>query len=153
MLCPINGRVTLVAKSAAASTKRFGGRIEPTTVIEALVYPKAGMWTLSDCSVVHAFPSIRTDFNRISLALYFIALSKKITVDHQPHPELYALLLESLHLLNLPTEPIFQVQTHFESQLIEIEGITPVGYHSGNFAHCFAQYTGQLIQPPLLLTQ
>ncbi|NBV41613.1 hypothetical protein EBR96_02430, partial [bacterium] len=55
------GRVTLLAKSACVSIKRFGGRLEPTTYIQGAVTRKPGLSQLTDCTVIEAFPNLRTD--------------------------------------------------------------------------------------------
>jgi DNA repair protein RecO (recombination protein O) len=151
LLTQSHGRVTVIAKGAAASIKRFSGRIEPTTLIDAAVVQKPGMWTMIDCSVVEAYPHIRTSFNRISVAMYFVGLIKKMTVDHQPHPELFGLLRTGLKSLNAIDSSLESVRQHFQDHLVHLEGIADSTYQSHHFSRCFSEYTGYPLVPPVII--
>jgi DNA repair protein RecO len=151
LLTQSHGRVTLLGKGGAASKKRFAGRVEPTTVIEASVMRSGGMWPVTDCTVIEAFPKIREEFNRISIAMYLINLVRKITVDHQPHPELYLLLLDGLQRLGKSGDALDVVKQSFEDRLVALEGIASPEYQSFHFSHCFAEYTGCTVTPPVMI--
>jgi len=151
LITPDIGRITLIGKGAAASVRRFGGRVEPTTVIEATVRKSGALWPMSDSVVVEAFPRIRENFNRISVAMYFINLVRKMTVDYQPHPELYALLLLGLRQLGAQLPNLAQIRQEFEAQLMMLEGLADDQYHSLQFTQRFAEYTGSLVVPPALI--
>ena len=151
LLTQSHGRVTVIAKGAAASIKRFSGRIEPTTLVDATVIQKPGMWMMSDCSVIEAYPHIRTSFNRISVAMYLVGLIKKMTVDHQPHPELFQLLRNGLSALNGIDSSLELVRQQFQDQLVRLEGIADSTYQSHHFSRCFSDYTGHTLVPPVII--
>lgn len=141
------GRVTVIAKGAARSTKRFGGRLEPTNLIQAQVIQKKAMWPMTDASVIEAFPQIRTEFNRISMAFYFLKLVKKMTVDLQPHPALFDVVIHELRALNLQEDPGL-CRRRFEQSVLRVEGLLDSTGRSTDFATILFDYTGSWVDPP-----
>lgn len=147
-----HGRVTVVAKGAAASVKRFAGRIEPTTVIEASVNTRTSFWSMTDALVIRSFPRIRQSFNHISLAMYFISLVRKVTVDQQPHPDLFNCLFAALLELDHEDSDVAQVRTVFQDTLLRTEGVVDDSYQSRHFARYFSEYTGQMVPVPIIIS-
>ncbi|BDG08047.1 DNA repair protein RecO [Anaeromyxobacter paludicola] len=102
------GKLSAFARGARASRKRFGGALEPFTVLVASLKerPSGDLYGLETVSVRAAFGGIRGDLTRIACAGYACDLARELTRDAEPHPELFQLLCDYLALLDrAPARP------------------------------------------------
>ncbi len=81
------GKVAAFARGARASRRRFGGALEPFTLVAAEVCerPGAELLGLESVSPLDAFGAIRADLARIACAAYAVELSRELVRDHEPH--------------------------------------------------------------------
>jgi DNA repair protein RecO (recombination protein O) len=88
------GKVSAYARGARASKRRFGGSLEPFTLVAAEVKerPGAELLGLDSVSPLDAFGAIRGDLARIACAAYAAELARELVRDHEPHEELFDLL-------------------------------------------------------------
>ena len=95
------GKVGAYARGARASRRRFGGSLEPFTLVAAEVRERAGSELLGLDSVapLDAFGGIRGDLARIACAGYAAELARELVRDHEPHEELFELLAAYLGAL------------------------------------------------------
>jgi DNA repair protein RecO (recombination protein O) len=120
------GKVSAFARGARASRRRFGGALEPFTLVTAEVRERAGsdLLGLESVSVVRAHGAIRGDLARIACAGYATELARELVRDHEPHEELFALLLEYLGVLDAaPARPI--ALRAFELGALAAAGLAP----------------------------
>lgn len=102
------GKVAAFARGARASKRRFGGALEPFTLLAAEVRerPGAELLGLDGVSVLAPFAGIRGDLARIACAAYAAELARELVRDHEPHDELFELLAAYLALLDAaPARP------------------------------------------------
>lgn len=102
------GKVSAFARGARASRRRFGGALEPFTLLAAEVKGRAGsdLLTLETVAVTRGFGAIRGDLARIACAGYAAELARELVRDHEPHDELFELLLAYLGALDAgPARP------------------------------------------------
>ncbi len=97
------GKVSAFARGARASRRRFGGALEPFTLLaaEARERPGSEMLGLEDVSVERGFGGIRGDLARIACASYAAELARELVRDHEPHEDLFDLLVEYLGALDV----------------------------------------------------
>jgi DNA repair protein RecO (recombination protein O) len=102
LLTEERGKVSAFARGARASRRRFGGALEPFTLlrIEARERRGADLLGLDSVAVVRGFGTIRTDLARIACAGYACELARELVRDAEPQPELMALLLDYLGRLD-----------------------------------------------------
>jgi DNA repair protein RecO (recombination protein O) len=120
------GKVSGFARGARASRRRFGGALEPFTLLvaEARERPNSDMLGLESVSVLRAHGGIRGDLARIACAGYAAELSRELVRDHEPHAELLALLLEYLGALDAgPARP--EGLRAFELGALRAAGLMP----------------------------
>ena len=88
------GKVAAFARGARASRRRFGGALEPFTVLVAEVRERAGsdLLGLDGVSVLRSHGGIRGDLARIACAGYAAELARELVRDHEPHEDLFELL-------------------------------------------------------------
>jgi recombinational DNA repair protein (RecF pathway) len=72
------GKLSAFARGARASRRRFGGVLEPFTLVAAEVSERGGdLWGLEDAAVERAFGAIRGDLLRIACASYAVELARE----------------------------------------------------------------------------
>ena len=83
------GKVSAFARGARASRRRFGGALEPFTLLTAEARERAGsdLLGLDAVAVVRGFPALRGDLARIACAAYAAELTRELVRDHEPHPD------------------------------------------------------------------
>jgi DNA repair protein RecO (recombination protein O) len=88
------GKVAAFARAARASRRRFGGALEPFTLVAAEVRERAGaeLLGLESVTALDAFGGIRADLARIACAAYATELARDLVRDHEPHDDLFELL-------------------------------------------------------------
>jgi len=120
------GKVSAFARGARASRRRFGGALEPFTLVvaEARVRPGSELLGLESVSVERGFGAIRADLARIACASYAAELARELVRDHEPHDDLFELLAVYLALLDVaPAHPA--ALRAFELGALRAAGLMP----------------------------
>jgi DNA repair protein RecO (recombination protein O) len=102
------GKLAAFARGARASRRRFGGALEPFTLVSAELQERRGsdLWTLVSVVADRAFGGIRGDLARIACAAHACEVARALVRDGEPHPELFDLLAGYLARLDgAPAEP------------------------------------------------
>ena len=123
-------RLTMIAKNAIKSRKRFGGGVlEPLNYSE-LTYSsrRSGFDFLQEGSLVYGFPQIRESYDKIRMALYFVKLILDVTRDGMDENKfLFDLLGNSLKTLE-GAEDLQLLKAHFEIKFLYYLGMyVPAG--------------------------
>ncbi|MCP3104318.1 DNA repair protein RecO [Myxococcus sp. K15C18031901] len=88
-----HGKLTAFAAGARKSKRRFAGALEPFMRLRAqLVETRGSTVRLDSVDIVAGYYAAREDLSLIARALYAVELSRELTRDHEPHPELFVLL-------------------------------------------------------------
>ncbi|HET6345886.1 MAG TPA: DNA repair protein RecO, partial [Myxococcota bacterium] len=90
------GRVTLVARGARASRRRFAGVLELFSTLRLQVQKGRGLWTLMAADPVAPRFSIRSDLVRISRASGLCACVRRLWPEQQAAPDAYGGLTTGL---------------------------------------------------------
>src|SRR5512141_1695855 len=120
------GKVAAYARGARASRRRFGGSLEPFTLVTAEVRERSGseLLGLDSVSPVAAFGAIRGDLARIACAGYAAELARELVRDHEPHDDLFDLLAAYLAALSAgPARPA--ALRAFELGALRAAGLSP----------------------------
>jgi DNA repair protein RecO (recombination protein O) len=120
------GKLSAFARGARASKRRFGGTLEPFTLLEAELKERRGaeLMILESVSVSRSFGGIRTDLARIACASYACELARELVRDHEPHADLFHLLAGYLgRLEDGPARP--WMLRAFELGALRAGGIMP----------------------------
>jgi DNA repair protein RecO (recombination protein O) len=120
------GKVAAFARGARASRRRFGGGLEPFTILTAEVRERTGsdMLGLDSVAVQRGFGGIRGDLARIACAGYAAELARELVQDHQPHDELWTLLAG--YLAGLDAAPALPATLRaFELGALAAAGLAP----------------------------
>lgn len=119
-----NGKVRAVAKGIRKTKSRFGGRLEPFTHVNLLLYRGRGeLDTVTSADIVDAFTPMRNDFAGLAGASALAEIVDKISPDRERAFSTYALLLAALGALTLDTRGT--VVPAFLVKLLSVAGFHP----------------------------
>lgn len=133
VLNPKGARLSLFARSALKSKKRFGGGVlEPTHFVSVIYEDKQGrggdhpLHTLKEASLIDDFDGLRTDYSKLETALYFIQLVHDVSREGEVHSdEIFNLLGNALKAAET-SEALDKLRIHFEVKLLSHNGVLPV---------------------------
>lgn len=126
-LSSTGAKKSFIARSALKSKKRFGGGIlEPTHFVN-LTYKESksegGLSTLIEATLIDDFKTIRSDYDRLEIALFFLKCVYHVSLegDHDSH-FLFNLLGHSLRGLG-SAQNIFRFKMHFCLKFMFQQGV------------------------------
>ena len=103
LLTPM-GPVTLLARSARRSMRRFGGALDQGTHIQIEVgTTRQGRARLTSCNVLTPVMAVRADLDRIAHLNYVLEISRLVAQPESADPELFVMLLQYLAVLEQST--------------------------------------------------
>ena len=122
-----HGKVRAVAKGIRKTTSKFGGRLEPLTQVDLLLWQGRGdLDIVNQVEVVHAFRPIREDLERMPRGIALLEVSDQMAQERHPDPRLYAMLVGALTALaDTSTDPTLVAPSFFLKALV-LEGAGPV---------------------------
>ena len=96
------GRLKTVAKGARNPKSRFAGALDLffQCEIRFVRSSRTELHRLEDASLLESFEQVRFDYDRTSLAAYFVELIELVTEPEHAAPELHDLLSRALRHLN-----------------------------------------------------
>lgn len=90
------GKKTYLAKGVRKLKSKKRGGLEVFSFIKFSAVSAKGYEILTETELINAFPLIRNDLKRMSLAYYFSEIIGRISSENQPNTEAYDLLLTTL---------------------------------------------------------
>jgi len=120
------GKVSAFARGARAARRRGGGALEPFTLVAAEVRSRSAseLLGLESAAVLQGHGGIRGDLARIACAAYAAEVARELVRDHEPHDDLYQLLVEYLGLIDrAPARPA--ALRAFELGALAAAGLAP----------------------------
>lgn len=94
-----NGKVRAVAKGVRKTKSRFGGRLEPFTLIDVMLYRGRSLDTVTQVHVLDSFKTVRADYGSFTAASALAEITEKITEERESQFSTYSLLLGGLQAL------------------------------------------------------
>ncbi|MCJ8276516.1 MAG: DNA repair protein RecO [Bdellovibrionales bacterium] len=119
---------TLAAMNALKSKRRFAGGLLEALYFVELHYTtsKAGHSIISEGRVIHGFPGLRQDYNKLEVAFKLVKTIQKGVQEGLPQKELFDLLGNSLKHLETTNSPqLLRLQ-------FELKYLFYLGFHAPN---------------------
>ncbi len=136
-----DGKLSVLAKAARKSRRRFGAALSPYTAISVRIQTRPnGLWLLTDATVAESFPRLAASLSRMALAGYFTELARETVPERKPEPEIFDLLQSACRLLDR-IKPNKALVRAFELNLLHRLGLTP------QLTRCQAAGCGRDIPP------
>ncbi len=125
------GKFDAIARGVRKARSRMRGHLEPLTRSRVLVARGRNLDVFTQAETVDAYRRLRENLDASAEALYCLELVDRFTVEREPLPDLYALLLTALSLLDAGNGAA--VTRHFELRLLALLGYEP---HIGGCVLC-----------------
>ena len=121
------GKISLIAKSAKKSTKRFAGILELFSLIEAVASTGKGrgLPVLQEATLISAFSTIRNDIRKTAYASYWCELLNNWIEENQKQAPLFYLLKHALSQLDGSTTAAAEISLFFQMRLLNLSGHSP----------------------------
>jgi len=126
------GKLTLIAKSAKKSTKRFAGILELFSVLDLVAGSSRGrgLPVLQEAVLKQPFCGIRADFKKMAYASYWAELIYIWMEDNFKQDDLFYLLEHALSELDGGQKEEAEINLLFQMRFLNLSG------HCPNFAAC-----------------
>ena len=114
----------VVAKGARRPSSRLAGSSEPLSACIMHVAEGKRNAFVTQVQPVSSFPGLRSDYNRLSLALALTELAAAVLPHEQPAPDAFTLLVSALRYLEAHPEPVAAL-VWAELKLLDLSGFMP----------------------------
>lgn len=96
------GKITAIAKGVRSARGRYQAAAQPMMLCDFVLYPGKNIHQLNEVTVIHGFPHIKTDFDRITYGSYFLELADIAMADREINERFFLDLIKALYLLDQP---------------------------------------------------
>jgi DNA repair protein RecO (recombination protein O) len=126
------GKISMIAKAAKKSTKRFAGILELFSVLDLVgsTGRGKGLPILQEAALKHPFDKIRADIRKMAYASYWAELIYDWMEENERHTELYYLFKHVLSELDGSETSEEVLSILFQIRLLVLSG------HRPNLVHC-----------------
>jgi DNA repair protein RecO (recombination protein O) len=119
-----HGKVRAVAKGVRKTKSRFGGRLEPVSHVDLLMYEGRGeLDIVSQAETVDAFRPLRDDLDRLGRAVAMLEAADQLALEREVNARLYDMLVGALRTLASRDAPL--VVPGFLLKALALEGYRP----------------------------
>lgn len=121
------GKISALIKGIRKSKKRNKTAVDLIALTNFTFYKKGDAIIISDFNGVEDYNGIKSDYNKINIAFYFLYLINQILVENGKNRKLYNLLLKSLESLNKISDERKNLLliAYFLYEILKDEGIVP----------------------------
>jgi DNA repair protein RecO (recombination protein O) len=113
-----------VAKGIRKTKSRFGGRLEPFTHVDLVLYEGRNLDTITQVSVIETFSTVRNDLDLVMAAGTMVEAVDAVASEGEPSLRLFLLLQRGLRALDLG-QTSRDLVTAFLLKLAEVIGLAP----------------------------
>jgi DNA repair protein RecO (recombination protein O) len=121
---PNSGKVRAVAKGVRKTKSRFGGRLEPFTHVDLVLYEGRNLDTITQVSVIEGFPALRSDLDRVLAAGTMVEAIDAVIQEKESALRAFLLLQRGLRVLEAgPRHP--DLVASFLLKIADVVGVAP----------------------------
>ncbi len=119
-----HGKVRAVAKGVRKTKSKFGARLEPTSHVALQLYEGRDLHIVTQAESIDHFRGLRDDLDRLTRAVTMLEAVDQLSMEGQPNPQLYRMLLGALRALAAHDSAL--VVAAFFWKLLALEGFEPM---------------------------
>ena len=119
-----HGKVRAVAKGVRRTKSRLGGRLEPLSHVELLLYEGRELDIVSQAEMIEPWRPLRGNLNRLSQAMAMAEATEQVAQEREPSEPLYRMLVGALRTLSGRSGPL--VVAAFYWKLLSLDGAGPI---------------------------
>lgn len=123
LLSPNSGKIRTVAKGVRKTKSRFGGRLEPFTHVDLVLYEGRNLDTITQVAVLEPFPRLRTDLDAVVAAGTMVEAADAVAQE-ESSVRLFLLLQRGLKALEAGLYGPDLI-TSFLLKLADVVGVAP----------------------------
>lgn len=107
-----SGKVRAVAKGVRKTKSRFGGRLEPFTHVDVLLYRGRELDIVTQCETITSFRAVREDYSRFAAGEAILEVTDRIVQERERNVRQFMLLLGALRALAGGEDPATVVDAY-----------------------------------------
>lgn len=119
-----SGKVRAVAKGVRKTKSRFGGRLEPFTHVDLLLYRGRELDIVTQAEIITSFREIREDYARFAAGEVVLEATDRVAQERDRNVRVFMLLLGALRALAADAGPA-TVADAFLLRLASLSGFRP----------------------------
>jgi DNA repair protein RecO (recombination protein O) len=128
LLSPNHGKVRMVAKGVRRTKSRFGGRLEPFTHVDIVLYEGRNLGTLTAATTIESFPRLRSDLDKVVAAGTMVEVADAVAQEDEGSRRLFLLLQRGLKALEAgPLHP--DLVPAYLLKAADVVGVSPALTH------------------------
>ena len=124
LLTPGHGKVRAVAKGVRRTKSRIGGRLEPLSHVELLLYEGRELDIVSQAETIEPWRQLREDLGCLSQGLAMAEATEQVAQERESSEALYRMLVGALRALVRQPGPL--VLASFYWKLLSLDGAGPM---------------------------
>lgn len=124
LLSPNHGKLRTVAKGIRKTKSRFGGRLEPFTHVDLVLYEGRNLDTITQVAVLEPFPRLRADLDSVVAAGTMVEAADAVAQEGESSMRLFLLLHRGLRVLEAGGSAPDLI-TSFLLKLADTVGVAP----------------------------
>lgn len=121
---PHVGKLRAVAKGVRRPTSRLGGHLELFTHSRVLIAKGRDLDIITQAETINSFIGMRDDLWRATFAYYAAEIADRLTVERNPEPAVFDLLVKTLGRIATDRDPELALR-FYEMQLFDCLGFRP----------------------------
>jgi DNA repair protein RecO (recombination protein O) len=118
-----NGKVRAVAKGVRKTKSKFGARLEPMSHVRLLLYRGRELDIVSQAEAVEPLSPMLSSLDRASQGLAAIEAVDQLSLEREPNPQLYRMLVGVLRTIASSPSPLNVAGFYWK--LLANEGVRP----------------------------
>jgi len=119
-----HGKIRAVAKGVRKTKSRFGARLEAPSHVALLLHQGRELDIVTQAESVDHFRDLRNDLDRLARAVTMLEAADQLSMEREPNPRLYRMLLGALRALAVNDSPL--VAAAFYWKVLALEGFSPL---------------------------
>jgi DNA repair protein RecO (recombination protein O) len=119
-----HGKVRAVAKGVRRTKSRLGGRLEPLSNVELLLYEGRELDIVSQAEMIEPWRPLREDLGLLAQGMAMAEATEQVAQEREPSEPLYRMLVRALRTLSTGSGPL--VVAAFYWKLLALDGAGPV---------------------------
>jgi len=121
------GKISFMIRGAKRKKSPQTAFYEPMSHLDLVFYynERRDMQTVSKASFATTYKNIHGDLKRIAYGMAVVELTEKTIIDHDPHSDLFIVLLNILHAIDTRAEQLNLVYWYYQIKLLTLLGFKP----------------------------
>lgn len=120
-----HGKIRAVAKGVRKTKSKFGGTLEPFTVVDLLLYEGKSLDIIQQTDIIMSFKEIRSNLEKLKYGSVMLEMIDKVAQEREESHDVFSLLLAALQCLKDADGEYQTLLTIFQLKLMAVIGYKP----------------------------